>query len=186
MIDTITASRLDLADLFGVNERTVAKWQAEGMPVLSRGRGGKLSGYNLAAAFRWARDSGKFATAGGDGESSDTTGQQARVRKDLAQAAEAEQRVAQRAGKLIAIEDIEKSWGGIVAAVRSKLLAMPTALSDRLHRAATMDGAAAVEALLQTAIYDALRELSSGEVVATKKAPKWKAKKQAKKRRAKQ
>jgi len=163
MIDTITVTRPDLAELLDVNERTIAKWQAEGMPVLRRGRGGKPSDYNLAVAFRWARASGKFAS-----QTVTPRGPSARDRKELAQAAESEQRVAARARTLLPVDEVEKSWGAIVTGVRAKLLAMPTALSDRLHRAAVSHGAGAVEAVLEEAVFDVLRELASNKDTKTK------------------
>lgn len=157
MIDTVTVTRPDLAELLDVNERTIAKWQAEGMPVLRRGRGGKPSAYNLAVAFRWARDSGKFVT-----QAAAHHGPSARDRKELAQAIESEQRIAIKARTLIPIEDVEKTWSAVVTGIRAKLLAMPTALADRLHRASAQHGAAAVEATLEEAVFDTLRELSTG------------------------
>ena len=160
MIDSITVTRPDLAELFDVNERTVAKWQAEGMPVLRRGRGGKPSDYNLAVAFRWARGAGKFAVSA----PTSMGGVSARDRKEIAQAVESEQRIAMKAQTLIPIEAVEKTWSGIVAAIRAKLLAMPTSLADRIHREAAGKGAAGIEAVLEESIYDVLRELASGKV----------------------
>jgi hypothetical protein len=104
----------------------------------------------------------------------------ARIRKELAQAAEAEQRVAQRAGKLIAVEDVEKTWAGMVAAARARLLALPIALADRVCRVAVTEGVAAVEAILQAAVYDVLRELADD---LAKHAAKTKPKRRAAKRR---
>jgi hypothetical protein len=85
-----------------------------------------------------------------------------RSRKELAQALEAEQRVALRSGTLLAAADVDRTWSAEVAAVRARLLAIPTAWSDRLHRAGALGGAAGIEALLVEAIYQVLRELAGG------------------------
>ena len=171
MSDAIVLTRPELAELLDVHENTIGKWQAQGMPVLRRGRGGAPSDYNFAVAFRWAREAGKFTVA------ASSHGVSARDRKELAQAVESEQRIAIKARTLIAVADVEKTWGAIVAAVRAKLLALPTSLSDRLHRAAITDGAPGVEALLEESVHEALRELASGEQVGpkTRKRPAKKA-----------
>jgi phage terminase Nu1 subunit (DNA packaging protein) len=173
MVDTVTVTRPELADLLAVHERTIAKWQADGLPVLRRGRGGSPSEYNFAVAFRWARDMGKFMAQAAVNRG----GVSARDRKEMAQAVESEQRIAIKAKTLIAVDEVEKHWTAIVTTVRAKLLAMPTELSDRVHLVAVTDGAPAVEALLEESIHETLRELASGGPVKPPKAQKLKARK---------
>lgn len=158
-----TLTRVELAaelskDGRRVTPLNVTKWLEDGLPVAIRGKGGRPSRYRLADVRAWldARDQAPAASA--------SDFQAARIRKELAQAAEAEQRVAQRAGRLLAVEDVEKTWTSMVAAARARLLALPTSLADRLCRLAVTDGVAAVEAELERAVYEALRELAGGEV----------------------
>lgn len=153
-------TRPELAERLGCAVRTVTKWLAAGMPVAVRGRGGAPSTYDEGAVRAWKHDRDERARA----RSADLM--HSRSRKELAQAIEAEQRVAIRAGKLIPIEDVDRVWSGHVAAVRARLLAIPMALSDRLHRVAVVEGPAAVEALLQTAVYQVLTECAEGVGVA--------------------
>jgi phage terminase Nu1 subunit (DNA packaging protein) len=155
-------TRIELAAVLHMKPRTLAHWLEEGMPVAERGKAGRPSRYDETDVRAWmaARNAAAVqASQGGCATFAD-----ARMRKELAQAAEAEQRVAMRAGRLLAVEEVDRVWSAQVAAVRSTLLALPTALADRLHRAAVTAGPAAVETALQAAIYDALRELASGEL----------------------
>lgn len=136
--------------------------------MASRGRAGRPSRYDEDAVRTWMGERDVAAAAASQGAC--TTFADARMRKELAQAAEAEQRVAMRAGRLIAVEEVDRVWSTQVAAVRARLLAMPTALADRLHRVAVTAGPAGVEAVLQAATYEALRELAGGPAVPTTNA----------------
>jgi len=149
-------TRLELAKRLQCNPQTIVKWVEEGLPVERRGKGGRASKYDMAKARAWVQAREDAARQQGPDFAV------SRARKELAQAIEAEQRVAMRAGKLIAIEDVDRIWSAQVAAVRSRLLSLPTALSDRLHRAAALDGVVGVERMLLDAVHGALRELSSG------------------------
>jgi len=149
-------TRRELAKRLGCNARTIAKWIEEGLPVAKRGRGGRPSKYDEAAVRAWIEVREEAARSNAPDLMA------SRARKELAQAVEAEQRVAIRAGKLIPIEEVDRIWSGQVAAVRARLLAWPTALADRLHRVAALEGAAGVERVLQEIVYDALRELAAG------------------------
>ena len=148
-------TRRELASRLSCDPRTVAKWLEEGLPVAKRGRGGRPSLYDEAAARAWLQAREEAAQQTPDLLVS-------RARKELAQAIEAEQRVAIRAGKLIAIEEVDRVWSMQVAAVRAQLLALPTSLADRLHRVAALEGAAGVEQVLLDAVHHALRDLATG------------------------
>jgi len=149
-------TRLQLAKHLKHLPRTISKWQEEGLPVARRGRGGRPSLYDEPAVRAWveAREAAAQTQA--------PTFMISRSRKELAQALEAEQRVALRSGTLLAAADVDRTWSAEVAAVRARLLAIPTAWSDRLHRAGALGGAAGIEALLVEAIYQVLRELAGG------------------------
>lgn len=143
-------TRRELAKRLNANPRSVSRWLEEGAPVVDRGKGGHAALFDEGAVRAWLR-------------TRETTPASARVRFEVARAAECEQRVAQRAGQLISVEAVEKGWAAIVSAVRAKLLALPTTLADRLHRASVQHGAAGIEAVLEEAVFDTLHELAAGE-----------------------
>lgn len=147
-------TRRELARRLKRDARTISKWQDEGLPVATRGRGGRPSLYDEATVRAWLLARDEAVQQAPDLMVS-------RARKELAQAVEAEQRVAIRAHQLIAIEEVDRIWSAQVAAIRARLLAWPTALADRLHRVATLEGAAGVERVLQEIVYEALRELAT-------------------------
>jgi len=155
-------TRQDIAYRLGVSPQTVARWTEEGLPVAERGKGRRPSKYEESSVRRWvaAHKHDTDSSTHTDSETPNLT--VARARKELAQALEAEQRVALRAGKLIPIEEVDKVWSAQVAAIRTRLLLWPSALADRLHRVAAVEGPAGVERVLLDAAHDALRELASG------------------------
>lgn len=184
--DSLTLlTRLEVAYRLGVNPQTVTKWIEEGLPVAERGKGRRPSRYEESSVRRWVAAREKAIEGqrpggrapGGDGDAPNLIA--SRARKELAQAIEAEQRVALRAGKLIPVEEVDKLWSGQVAAVRARLLSWPTALSDRLHRVAVTEGPAGVERVLFELTHDALRELAGGTPPSSpKRRPRRRAKQQ--------
>jgi phage terminase Nu1 subunit (DNA packaging protein) len=165
-----------LATSLDCHPRSIAKWLDEGAPVAVRGRGGRPSLYDEEAFTTWVQAREEQAQHSPDLLVS-------RARKEMAQALEAEQRVALKARTLIHVDDVERVWSAQVSAIRSRLLAMPTELADKLHRVATLDGVAGVETVLEAAVHDVLRELAGGieQDVPALKTP---ARKAQKKRRA--
>jgi phage terminase Nu1 subunit (DNA packaging protein) len=150
-------TRQELAGAIGVHPDTVAGWAAdEDMPVAQRGRGGKPSLYDLGAVLAWRKAREEAERAG------PLDPVQEKARRDHWQATLAEQTWRVRNGKLLAAEEVEKAWLSEVAAVRAKLLAVPTTYADRVFRAGTLDGVGGVERLLKEAVHGALRELAGG------------------------
>lgn len=171
--------RRELAAALNVHPITISKWQDEGLPVAHRGGKGRASRYNLTdvQAWRAARDA---EAAKGDGPLDPV---QERAKKERWQALLAEQTFKARERELLPKAEVEKAWSAEVAAVRAILLALPTALSDRVHRASTRDGVVGVERELHVGIRDALRELAAPPAAdtPTSKSPR---RKKAKKRKA--
>lgn len=155
-------TRRQLAHALGVHVITVAKWERDGMPVAKGGRRGVPSLYDLGSVQAW-REARKAQAEKAVGQEKEErlSWEAARARKDEAQAKLAEQMYLVRDGKLLPAEDIERIWAQHVAAVRTKLLAFPVTLADRIHRAARLDGVSSVERLLEDAVRDVLRELAS-------------------------
>lgn len=144
--------RRTLAGIFGVHMMTVTKWERDGMPILERGRRGKPSQYSRSAVATWREGRANV------GETVDAVRE--RARKDRAQAILAEQAHAIRNRDLVSVVEVEKVWAGIVAAVRTRLLALPATLSDRLYRVSTLEGVAGVERELDLSMREVLRELA--------------------------
>ncbi len=135
-----------IATKFGVSYFTVAAWIADGMPTddLARGR-------------EWLEERGQLEDTG------DAIGLvRERARKERAMALLAEQRLAERAGKLLRVDDVRETWSGEVSAVRTLLLSWPTVLATRLERAFRTGGVHAVERELKAAVYEVLTQLSEG------------------------
>lgn len=149
-------TRRELAERLEVHMQTVTKWERDGMPIAVRGAKGRASYYDEAEvrAWRQLRDE----SARGAGGATDL--QADRARKERAQAALAEQAYQIRMRDLLPREEVEQAWAAEVAAVRARLLALPTTLADRVHRAATTEGVSGVEQVLADAVRDALRELA--------------------------
>lgn len=159
-------TRLELARILDVSPRHISRLLEDGLPRLKRGRGGHASRFDPKAARAWY-DAHRSAL-------SSAALAEARVRKELAQAAESEQRVAQRAKTLIAIEDARRLWMGITTRIRSRLLSLPTEIAEQSCRVGSADGAAGVEALWRRAITETLIELADPALpdAAVPKTPK--------------
>lgn len=148
-------TRAQLAERLGKSVNTISKWEQAGMPVAARYRRGVPSEFDLHEVEVWLA-----ARQVVEQRSGVTDVAVARARKETAQAQEAEQRVLMRARDLLPREEVEQAWAAEIAAVRTKLLALPQQQADQLTRVATLDGVAGVEALLADLVRDVLRELA--------------------------
>lgn len=150
-------TRQELAQLLGVNPRTVAKLLEEGMPVARRGRGGRPSLYDPAKCLEWkdARDQVAGLTPA-------NLVAQERARRERAQAMLAEQMLAMRAGKLVDIDEVTRRWAAEIAGARAVILQSYTVAADRVFAAAQQDGLAGVERELKALAHEVLRELAGG------------------------
>jgi phage terminase Nu1 subunit (DNA packaging protein) len=146
-------TRPELAEAMGVVPSTITRWERDGMPVAQKSRRGQHTLFDLEAVQDW--DAKRRAA-----EAQAREDMLPRDRKELAQAIEAEQRVAIKAAKLLYVEEVDRIWSTHVGAVRAKLLACPQNWADRLHRAATLQGVAGVEHVLDDMIRDTLTELA--------------------------
>jgi len=151
------ATRRELAATLGVHMASITKWEAQGLPLVKRGRRGVPSRYDLEAVRGWlaARDKATQKTVDGPLDPI-----QEKAARDHWQAELAEQTYKIRQRTLLPADEVERAWSAEVTGVRAKLLALPTTFSDRLFRAATLEGLAGVERMLQAAVHDVLRQLS--------------------------
>jgi hypothetical protein len=84
---------------------------------------------------------------------------EARALRYRAQARLAEQAVQIRQGNLLPRETVERQWSAQIAAVKTRLLALPVTHADRIHRAQVAGGRGGVLATVNEAIFEVLREL---------------------------
>lgn len=151
------ATRREVAEALGVHMASVTKWERQGLPIVERGSRGRPSRYDLEAVRAWLAARDQAARKAVDGPLDPV---QEKAARDHWQAELAEQTYQIRQKNLLPADEVGRAWSAEVAAVRAKLLALPTTFSDRLFRAATLDGLAGVEKVLQAAVYDVLRQLA--------------------------
>ena len=148
-------TRRQLAAALGCHMMTVTKWEREGMPIAEHGGRGRASHYRETEVRAWLQVREEAAKQPGA-----VNLVAERARKERAQAVLAEQAYHIRTRDLLPREEIERAWLSESTAVRTKLLAWPSAVSDKVFRAATEEGQPGVERVLTEAVRDALRELS--------------------------
>ena len=152
---TRAVTRRELSGLLKIHMQTVTKWEQEGMPIAERGRKGRPSLYREVDVRAWlaAREE-----AAKNGAASDVARE--RASKEHWQAELARQMHMVRSRELLPAAEVEKAWSAERDAIRTKILATWTTHTDRVHRAATIDGLAGVERALKEIAYDVLRELA--------------------------
>jgi phage terminase Nu1 subunit (DNA packaging protein) len=148
--------RRDLAALMGVQPEAVYKWERQGLTPAVRGSRGRPSLYDPEAVRAWLDARSKAAST----EGGELNPAQEKAARDHWQAVLAQQTYQVRQRNLLPADEVLRTWTAEIAAVRSKLLALPTTFSDRIYRAGTLDGLPGVEKTLQAAVYDVLRQLS--------------------------
>src|SRR4051812_25727539 len=97
----VLVTRRDLAALVGVHPITICKWEREGMPVATRGGRGRPSFYDEAVVRAWRQRRDELAAA-----EKSVSLEEARIRKELSQAALNEQRHSMTARKLLPVEEV--------------------------------------------------------------------------------
>ena len=130
-----------IAALFNVAPRTVREWGEKGLPRNADGT------YNGRECVAWY-------VAYVSGDDLDLNRERARLAK--AQADKTEQENEVRRGELIPTEAVLQQWTDVLAAVRAKLLAMPSKLGPQLTN---VSDAAIVAAAIKSVVYEALGEL---------------------------
>jgi len=150
------ATRRELAAALDVHMQTITKWERDGLPIAERGSRGRPSRYSLEAVRAW-RAAREEAARKVDGPLDPI---QEKAARDHWQAELARQTHEIRHKTLLPAADVERAWAAEVAAVRAKLLALPTTYSDRIYRAGTLDGLSGVEKAVQAAVYDVLRQFA--------------------------
>ena len=152
-------TKAQVAYAFGVDERTISRWQDRDdnpLPIAERRKTKAGNVYDLRQVVEWARrDAIGELTVGGDGQVLDYNTERARLTK--AQADKTELEVAELQGTLIRVPAVTAHWQTKVAAVRARLLSLPTKLASAI---APPDRLGAAQDQAQALIYEALAELA--------------------------
>ena len=104
--------------------------------------------YDLGAVMRTFYSKALMAPRDGDGG---VNPNEARARKDTAQAKISELNLKRQMGELLDRAEMLKVNSNIIAAARALFLLFPSVWADRLHKAAKTKGPSGVEKVLQTA-----------------------------------
>lgn len=163
----VLLSRRELAAAFNVHMMTVTKWERNGLPIAQRGGPGRPSYYDKAVVGEWLRVRDAAAQA-----RESVSLEDARIRKELSQAALNEQRLAVQQRRLLPVEEVEKAWTREVTAIRTVILASYTTHADRIFRAGTLEGIVGVERELKALAHEVLRELADPKPKKTPRAKK--------------
>lgn len=141
-----------LAELFGVDRRTVSRWIKAGLPAEKHGRAKLI---DLSVAIRWVRErDAETAEARIAAVRSTPDLDVARARKVSAEARIAEANAAAREGELLPAAAVGERWTKRIIAARERFLSLaPVAVQSGLV-------AAAHEQALQQLVHEGLQELS--------------------------
>jgi len=145
----VTVSTAELADAFGVSDRTVRDLAARGvLPRVAPGR------FDLRASVRaYAGHLREQAAGRGNGDGAAMTElsaerlREARERADKIALANAKAR-----GEMVLAADVEKAWSEILRDVRARMLAVPARVRARLGHLTHTDGA-----IIEQEVRDALQ-----------------------------
>jgi len=145
-------TRAEAARALGVEPARINKWSSDGAPVAVHGSRGRSSYYRLEDLRAW-RDS----RADQNARVQSLSDQKTRLQAALADKAERENRV--REGELIAKAEAVVEGQRVLAALRARLMKVPTTCVNRgLPREQ--------EALVRAVVVEALRELAGWKSVA--------------------
>ena len=133
----------EIADMHGVDVRTVRRWDEEGHP---RNVDGTYNSQN-SIGWRMQRETGSDL---------DLNAERARLAKEQADKNALDN--AERRGELISVETIKQLWGGFYIAVRNGVLALPTKVAAEL---ATMTDANRIRDRLTTELYQILSAIAA-------------------------
>ncbi len=153
MVKTGTVNAAEIGRILGISRGTVSNLTTDG--VLPRADRGQYDVADTVQAF--IRHKLARATASDENVAS-LTAERSRLARAKADAAERDAAVA--SGELVRADDVRKTWLGIVAAIRSRMLLIPAKIAPRIVTRAPAEA----QALLQSEIHAALSELAEGSV----------------------
>jgi phage terminase Nu1 subunit (DNA packaging protein) len=148
-------NQLGLADMLGVDPKTIRAWERQGCPIERKSRRrGDPTLYSVAAVSRW-REAQAALAASGDLAAMDM--EEARRRKLAAEAAIAELELEQKRGRVVEVEEAAQEFEHLLSSLRGRLLPIGSTVAPRLVLA--QDAAAMLE-IVDDAVIEALHEIS--------------------------
>lgn len=163
--DSVEMNRADLAKVFGVADRNIGKWVDQGMPFV-KGSGigaGNRRMYRVADCVKWRVETDMERAKEFYGVQEPSPEQEeiiqldeARRRKEVATALQAELTLAKEREQVANIDDLMANFAESLIRVRAKLVSMPSRMSGLL---AYLDEAE-IEKKMDSDITDILNELS--------------------------
>jgi phage terminase Nu1 subunit (DNA packaging protein) len=152
-------SKQDLARTLGVSIATIGAWLQEGMPVHFQGKKGVASEYILEDVMAWVAAK----------NSPDESMQEAKLRKECAQASLAELELQKERGELIEITEVATLVAKEYSTIRAKLLGLPSKLSGIIY---SLQSQKEVREVLDNAFREILEELSADASIVKSKEKK--------------
>lgn len=155
-------NKTQLAQIVGRSEEWITQSQKDpSFPVLLRRKGRAGSEYETSDVIAWMQRK-QVDNLLGDTAAIDI--EEAKRRKLAAEAELAETELHQVRGRLIELEEVEKTWSELFAACRARLLSLPSKLSPEVFAA---DSVTEVKGILKAGVIEALNELSDLEITST-------------------
>lgn len=119
-----------IGDVFGLSHPTVQKYRKQGMPVLRVAGGkGQANIFETVDVYRWLLQRA-LDRSGADDDDLDGEQELAQLRR--AQREKVELQAAQMRSELIPQDEAVAAWSALAAAVRSKILSVPSRMRSRL------------------------------------------------------
>lgn len=113
----------ELASIFGVQRKTILIWIKEGMPVLSRGQAGHRSHvFDTEEVLRW-KINREMIRVTGDGDHIDK--EEAMRRKILAEAQQAEIKLAKERGEVVELAELQRELSSQMIELRAAMRRVP-------------------------------------------------------------
>lgn len=142
-------SKRAAAEFFLVSVQALDGWFTAGCPVAQRDPQGRITKVDLAEMARWRID----RAAADNGNELDRE----RTRLTKAQADKTELEVAELRAELVRAPLIEQHWQAMVAAMRAKVVAIPSKVAPQV---AGPDDLNRVQELMQAVVFEALAEIA--------------------------
>ena len=142
-------SKKAAAEFFGVSVQALDGWFTAGCPVAQRDGQGRITKVDLAEMARWRID--RAATDNGNELDRE------RTRLTKAQADKTELELAELRAELVRAPLIEQHWQAMVAAMRAKVVAIPSKVAPQV---AGPDDLNRVQELMQAVVFEALAEIA--------------------------
>lgn len=147
-----TVSLATLAKLFNLTERRIQQLARDGI-IPKPEKGGRYDLIGCVQGYvKYLQDRASGRT---EIEPQDTYVERARLLK--AQADKTELEVKAMNGELIAADEVESLWSGLVASFRARLLALPVRCA---HKVMSLKSYQEIESVLRAHVFEALSELS--------------------------